>query len=685
MEISLLDMSVGTSAELCSRGARKAPAPIPDSTHGMRNSFLSMDRTGAEVTPPAAVQRGDSVAVVSAVPASSTPSVYVSSYGGLAPRGPVSATPALPVLPVSSGPLHASLAGGMQLRLPSMDAVPRPAGQSVPSAVSFPAGNFAVAAPRAPSSRAVLASKLHRKDFLPGPTVSASSPFGVGRDEVTLAHRKKRRAPREFDCPIEKQAFLVQDQLDALVPLLPALVSLEMLGGARGLEQVPDEGRRATILASILGARAGSEGARCADIRLFLGMARAYAQEVMGAPPGGEDEALWPMSTALAHELVATEHARATGDGKGSQGGKTVGHHRRETIIFLADREKMRWPIDTSRLALEAAAPKATAVARRKAGTLPIGVHCQLEFFAAGGLSVVPLDILPLEAREAVEFESQSLLAAGLDQSVRMGEGVRVRMWPDTEDPDGVMRGCAHLGKDGSPIDIFAPAEGYLGTYTWYRKWLRRVLELGQVFPKWKRVRGRGASILASVGLTGWLSSADEVRGALADIMSLPPLAYTAAEIAAWDLRGHSAHATPPEYARTLGVRPRLGVQLAPSLSDGFNEADCCALGHWLRDQGAKDQATASQAAMAARGPEARQAAAQALTGGQPGTRAGMTVYYGAGGATSSRFSEREIQLDVRQRLVHTIRALVTAAGGWRALPRGQADLAILRSLRQGI
>ena len=112
MEISLLDMSVGTSAELCSRGARKAPAPIPDSTHGMRNSFLSMDRTGAEVTPPAAVQRGDSVAVVSAVPASSTPSVYVSSYGGLAPRGSVSATPALPVLPISSDPQSSRLLGG---------------------------------------------------------------------------------------------------------------------------------------------------------------------------------------------------------------------------------------------------------------------------------------------------------------------------------------------------------------------------------------------------------------------------------------------------------------------------------------------------------------------------------------------------------------------------------------------
>ena len=74
-----------------------------------------MDRTALPqryMTPPAAVQRGDSVAVVSAVPASSTPSVYVSSYGGLAPRGSVSATPALPVLPISSDPQSSRLLGG---------------------------------------------------------------------------------------------------------------------------------------------------------------------------------------------------------------------------------------------------------------------------------------------------------------------------------------------------------------------------------------------------------------------------------------------------------------------------------------------------------------------------------------------------------------------------------------------
>ena len=61
--------------------------------------------------------------------------------------------------------------------------------------------------------------------------------------------------------------------------------------------------------------------------------------------------------------------------------------------------------------------------------------------------------------------------------------------------------------------------------------------------------------------------------------------------------------------------------------------------------------------------------------------RGRMRIYYGVGGASSSRFSERKIQLSVRRRLVHTIRALL-AGRDWRALPRGQGDLALLRSTR---
>ena len=126
------------------------------------------------------------------------------------------------------------------------------------------------------------------------------------------------------------------------------------------------------------------------------------------------------------------------------------------------------------------------------------------------------------------------------------------------------------MAKDGAPIDIYAPAEGFLGPYTWYRAHLARVLELGQTFPKWRRVRGRGTSILASAGLTSWLASPDDVRGALIDLAKLCPLAFTDAEIAQWDLKGHSAHASPPEYARTIGVRPRLVVALPPELTEGF-------------------------------------------------------------------------------------------------------------------
>ena len=81
---------------------------------------------------------------------------------------------------------------------------------------------------------------------------------------------------------------------------------------------------------------------------------------------------------------------------------------------------------------------------------------------------------------------------------------------------------------------------------------------------------------------------------------------------------------------------------------------------------------------MAARGPGARKAAAQALTDGKPGSRGTMRVYYGSTGAAANRFSERDIQLSVRQRLAHIVRHLLHGKD-WRQLPRGQLDLRILR------
>ena len=58
-----------------------------------------------------------------------------------------------------------------------------------------------------------------------------------------------------------------------------------------------------------------------------------------------------------------------------------------------------------------------------------------------------------------------------------------------------------------------------------------------------------------------------------------------------------------------------------------------------------------------------------------------MQNYYGDAGAGNARRSERVMQLRVRQRLIHTIRHVIEAAGGWRAMHtshRGQADLHLL-------
>ena len=51
----------------------------------------------------------------------------------------------------------------------------------------------------------------------------------------------------------------------------------------------------------------------------------------------------------------------------------------------------------------------------------------------------------------------------------------------------------------------------------------------------------------------------------------------------------------------------------------------------------------------------------------RPGSRTKMRVYYGQGG---NRHSERDTQLDVRQRMAHTLRVLL-GSRDWRTLPRG--------------
>ena len=134
---------------------------------------------------------------------------------------------------------------------------------------------------------------------------------------IKAAHRKPRRATQAFDTELERRAVLVDSQLEALLPLLPDAVRLAMLGGPRGAEQVPDRAEQDALVARAIKVRSGAEGERVARLRSFLEVARTFAVLRRRVPPAQADSFLFPMSLALAHELIFTEHTRAVQAGNG--------------------------------------------------------------------------------------------------------------------------------------------------------------------------------------------------------------------------------------------------------------------------------------------------------------------------------------------------------------------------------
>ena len=519
---------------------------------------------------------------------------------------------------------------------------------------------------------------MHKLLSMCGSPLTGGAALAVSKG-IEKAHRKPRGKAPKFKSAKEREAFALESEIDALIPLLPTETMVSMFGGPRGMAQVP-AGDRCEFLRRRLRAKSGSSGERVARMRHLLARIRRYAATRLRLPPEERDAACFPMSSALAHEIIRSEHEGAVGRAKGSRGGTCVGSSVRED--FKSAAEILQWPIAVDGASWAAAAPKARVGGRlTKAGTLPLAAKCQLESFAAGGLP----ESLVGTARAASQFLARSLLCAGVDNAVRVGEGIRIDMIPDHDDPEHIMYGIAYMGKDGSALEICAPAEGLLGAYDWYPEHLRDMAALGQVFPEWQRPHGSGGSVLHAGPLLPFVAKPDLVRKGFKELLSLPPLAYTTAEIAAMNLQGHSFHASPGEWATAVGDAPCLSdadgaaIELPPELALGFSEPDVDVLGNWLRNPSAKQEATDAEAARLAPPEQARRAAAVNALPGRGATRGTMRVYYGQGGALSNRVGQRFKLLRVRQRLVHVLRA-VLASRDWRALPRGQSDLALLRT-----
>ena len=145
--------------------------------------------------------------------------------------------------------------------------------------------------------------------------------------ELHKHHRKARQAIPDFVLAEEREAFKARGEAAALVALLPAQVTHAMMGGDLGVSQVPCAERRARMLTNMLLERAGAEGDRLAGLRTLLRHIREYAVRHYGARTSQEaDSRCFPMSSALAHEIVSVEHERATTSAAGSRGGRSVGN-----------------------------------------------------------------------------------------------------------------------------------------------------------------------------------------------------------------------------------------------------------------------------------------------------------------------------------------------------------------------
>ena len=525
------------------------------------------------------------------------------------------------------------------------------------------------------------ASQMQKRTFMPDdPQVDADDDPAVRR-AIALEHRKKRQKHAEHETDEARAARQLNSEIDEIVRLMPTNVRVHMLGGPIGIAQVPNTIRQDRIIARMLRKRAGSEGAQLASVRSFLCTARTYAATCLNIRytfdierRASIDNAIFPMSSTLAHELIASEDMRARTTANGSQGGATVGARLRDAIIFASKR--LKWPIEIDKAVLDSAAEPAQKCIRRKAGTFPIGVKCFLEEIASERIVPAVADL----AKPVVVWYARALLAGCLDQSLRVGECVRTQMSPDPVDPDNVMHGTGYLSKDGACIAIWAPAHGFLGPYRWWPEFYRSLASA--LYPVWTNYKGSGDSILHATGMKhNRTQSKAAVRKALNDIMSLAPLGYLPAEIKDMNLKGHSAHASPSEWGRQLMSYPTLKFELPDQYKRGFSQTECNVLGHWSRDDATKAQAAKARAiAVAAPGQE-RRAIAIATDDTDTVRNAAMQEYYGDPGSSANRWSERDLQVRTRLRLAKIVGLAVAHAGGWRRLPRGQADLQIISSV----
>lgn len=412
-----------------------------------------------------------------------------------------------------------------------------------------------------------------------------------------------------------------------------------VVGGAAG-SQLPQSEARALVKCALL-AKGGPEGG---TTRKGLRAWRALRAEA--ARYGLEDCGL-PASKGLVAHVVREELGRAMAVGSGSQGGATVGAAFRDGFLFL---QEVGLPIEADGFLVEAAArPLGPRVARPRshAGSFPIGVYCQMEHVASGPPS-------------AMRTIARSLVMTAASHCVRLNDSLNCRLFADELDPAGVLRGVTSVAsKDGLPLQMYAPACGWLGPFDWVLEHLDDLEGRAHAVPDyWSSPAGQPSR--PGTVLREGVASPDRARSALRDILAQPPLCMSKAEFDALRITTHSWHGTMPDMIRFMA---------ALGLPEGrpFTEADARAAGHWLRDRNAPQHDARLIPGAPGRG----------VPDGAPVARGGMSFRYTQG---PGRRGEREEQLQLRTRFYECVqRALRKVPGGWQSLPKSLDSWDVLR------
>jgi hypothetical protein len=247
---------------------------------------------------------------------------------------------------------------------------------------------------------------------------------------------------------------------------------------------------------------------------------------------------------------------------------------------------------------------------------------------------------------------ARAFLISVIVHHTRLNDGLGTVMWVDDVSPDGVIRGRVSRAKDGLPLELYAPAEGWLGTFTWLREHLEETAGRKHALPAFES-RPAGTPSTGSRLLPGVMPK-DHARSSLRDMLAQAPLRMSKAEFDALRITTHSPHGTGPDMVRFMG------------LQRGWTEPMARQLGHWQRDKNAPQEDPRKVPGAPQRG----------APDGAPCTSGAMSLRYSQGGG---RRGQRQEQLELRTRFVNAVRtALRRFDRPWVELPSGLDDWEIL-------